>query len=125
MTEKQARGQPHLQNVLFGGAKRRRKRNKKTVTGKDSGGDSSESEEENAVPSKRSAEAIRAVVPRLGQQRLGQADKEQPMPEQIEPSRILEQSMATAEVSCRGRSDSRLMPRGDRWEGERMDKTVD
>lgn len=93
VTEKQARGQPHLQNVLFGG-KKRRKRNKKS--GKESGGEiTSESDEENTVPAKRQSDLMR-LSQRPSVQR---QEKEPVIPEQIEPSRILEQSMATAEVS--------------------------
>lgn len=99
MTERQARGQPVLQNVLFGG-KKRRKRNKKS--GKESAGESSESDEENTAPAKRHPDLMRPSAPaaqRITTQRL-MPEKEATVqiPEQIEPSRILEQSMATAEV---------------------------
>lgn len=103
VTEKQARGQPQLQHALFGVAgsgtsRKRRKRNKKNAQ-KESG-ESSESDDENTAPSKRQMDT-RTPSQRLGASRLMQTqvmDKENTT-EQIEPSRILEQSMATAEVS--------------------------
>jgi hypothetical protein len=98
VTEKQARGQPHLQNVLFG-AKKKRKRSKKTG-GKESGGEmSSESDEENSAPAtKRNTDLMQQRLPTQRPPAL-RLEKEPVIPEQIEPSRILEQSMATAEVS--------------------------
>ena len=114
VTEKQARGQPQLQNALFGSAvatttgsakQRRRKRSKKS--GKESTGEmSSESDEENGIPSKRHMETgmRTASSQRLTQHRMPLEKESIPIPDQqqVESSRILEQSMATAEVliSC-------------------------
>lgn len=104
VTEKQARGQPQLQHALFGpssgGTTATRKRRKKNKKKADHSGESnnSESDDENTAPSKRQMDN-RTPAQRLGSQRLIQnqnLDKDNT--EQIEPSRILEQSMATAEV---------------------------
>jgi len=93
VTEKQARGQPQLQNALFGTGRKRRRRNRKVPKG-----ETSESEDENTAPSKRHSDA-RPPSQRLGSLKLAQErDQQQAAGEQIEPSRILEQSMATAEV---------------------------
>ena len=98
VTEKQARGQPQLQHALFASTtknkKRKRNRNKGGLK-TESGQESSESEDE-------ATKLQRASANRLGVQRV-QMEKEHATGsvlggEQMEPSRILEQSMATAEV---------------------------
>lgn len=125
VTDKQARGQPQLQQALFGAKPKKRKRNK-GKGGKDASNEGSgESDEEsgnkmrNTIGSPQRMGGVQKgnvtgtsglVVPGgpLGQtidvkdhhaHHAGAAGGGAPLqPEQIEPSRILEQSMATAEV---------------------------
>ncbi|RWS05165.1 Protein bric-a-brac 1-like protein [Dinothrombium tinctorium] len=98
VTEKQARGQPQLQHALFGKSKKRKRNRNKSGLKPGESGESSESDDDTV--NKLRASDIRPS-PRLGVQR-AQMEKEQGTTtstgEQIEPSRILEQSMATAEV---------------------------
>ena len=116
VTEKQARGQaaPQLQQAIFGTAgllgqaqslssilppavpmmAKKRKRNKK----KDQGMEGIESDEERSNKRTVNSDGLKTHSQRLATQRL-LASKETPsLSDQIESSRILEQSMATAEV---------------------------
>ncbi|KAI1301748.1 Protein bric-a-brac 2 [Halotydeus destructor] len=99
VTEKQARGQPQLQSLFSTGTgRKKRKRNKKGAGNKESG-ESSESDEENSTPKRDRAPSQRIAQPRILQAQV--LDKENSVvdqQQQMEPSRILEQSMATAEV---------------------------
>jgi hypothetical protein len=124
VTDKQARGQPQLQQALFGAKPKKRKRNK-GKGGKDASNESSgDSDEESANKMRNTLGSPQRmgvqkgtvigtpglVVPggSLGQtidvkdhhaHHVGITGGGAPLqPEQIEPSRILEQSMATAEV---------------------------
>jgi hypothetical protein len=104
VTEKQYRGQPQLQHALSLGhsgttQRKRRKRNKKKPDHSGESNNNSETEDENTAPSKRQMDH-RTPAQRLGSQRLiqNQHEKDNSTSEQMEPSRILEQSMATAEV---------------------------
>lgn len=110
VTEKQARGQPQLQHALFGAlpqpatstpappapSRKKRRRTKKGNQAHKESGESSESDEENLAPKRHTERRL------VGQRTIIQnqvLDKEpNAVPEQMEPSRILEQSMATAEV---------------------------
>jgi hypothetical protein len=106
VTEKQARGQPQLQQALYGATpgtgRKRRKRNNKKKVHEDGETGHSDTDDENTVPSAKRQMDTRSPGQRLGAHRLMQSqvgmDKENSTTEQIEPSRILEQSMATAEV---------------------------
>lgn len=109
VTEKQARGQSgQLQHALFGSGKKKRKRSKKSGA-KDSA-DSSECEcmDDSNIPAKQRHTDSRAASQRLGSQRL-LGTRDSVVSEQIEPSRILEQSMATAEVGGENGQDSGLV----------------
>jgi len=102
VTEKQARGQPQLQHALFGAppgsGRKKRKRNKKAGQHKESG-ESSESDEENGLSTKHRNMDGRSLQ-RISGQRIIQNSciEKEITTDQLEPSRILEQSMATAEV---------------------------
>lgn len=97
VTEKQARGQPQLQAIFGTGGKKKRRRNRKTKT---EVGETSETDDENTVPAKRHSHPdARPPAQRLGSARLASTQATAVHHEQqVDPSRILEQSMATAEV---------------------------
>lgn len=99
VTEKQARGQPQLQAIFAAGSgkKRSRKRKGSKNPNKEPGETSeTDGEESVATATKRHTDS-RPPAQRLGSQRLREAG-DHLAGGQIEPSRILEQSMATAEV---------------------------
>ena len=123
VTDKQARGQPQLQQALFGAKPKKRKRNKGKGQ-KDASNESSGDSDEDAAkqmrplgsPQRMGLQKPNVNIPVLGVPGAGQLGQQidskdqlhhattgppggpQMQPEQIEPSRILEQSMATAEV---------------------------
>ena len=100
MTEKQARGQPQLQAIFAAGSGKKRTRKRKgSKNPNKEPGETSETDGEDSVATatKRHTDS-RPPAQRLGSQRLREAGDHLGAGGQIEPSRILEQSMATAEV---------------------------
>lgn len=95
VTEKQARGQPQLQAIFATGSGKKRSRKRKNRNSNKEPGETSETDEESVPPTTKRHSDHRPVAQRLGSQRLREAGDSA---SQIEPSRILEQSMATAEV---------------------------
>lgn len=96
VTEKQARGQPQLQAIFATGSGKKRSRKRKGRNSNKEPGETSETDEESVAPTPKRHNDVRPPSQRLGSQRLREAGDHSAS--QIEPSRILEQSMATAEV---------------------------